>query len=124
MTTYNRALGVGWTDLVLPDGTDLVVRDDLPYQVHASGKVRNADTGRELTPYARGGATGDQYLAVELTSGPRAPGQVYVHQLVGWAFVAGWDPSLQIEHLDGDPHHNHQANLRWVEPSENLEGRG
>lgn len=123
MNLWNRTMGRGWTPVVLPDGGELV-EADTPYEVHASGKVRNTDTGRTLQPYARGGPQGDEYLAVELTAGPDAPGQVYVHQLVAWAFVPGWDPSLQVAHQDEDPHNNHQKNLRWQEPVENLERRG
>lgn len=123
MSLWNRLMGVGWTRIVLPDGGRLEPALT-PYMVHPSGKVRNGVSGRELTPYGRGGADGDEYLAVELTQGGEAPGQVYVHQLVAWAFVPGWKPGRQVEHVDGDPHHNAASNLRWIEPAENLETRG
>lgn len=119
MGLWEQAMGVGWTTVTSPDGR----LEGFPYEVHASGRVRNTETGHVLEPYARGGPGGEDYLAVELRHQGTSE-QVYVHQLVAWAFVSGWDPGKQVEHIDGDPHNNHQANLRWVEAAENLETRG
>jgi hypothetical protein len=108
--------------VVVPRAGELRERGG-PYEIHPSGRVRNGETGRELEPYARGGASGVEYEAVELAAGGPSR-QYYVHQLVGWAFVPGWDPAMQVNHRDDDPSNNHHENLRWIEAEENLDRRG
>ena len=43
----------------------------------------------------------------------------FVHRLVGWLFVDGYKPGLQIHHKDHDHKNNYYKNLAWVSEEEN-----
>lgn len=43
-----------------------------------------------------------------------------VHQLVAKAFVDGYEPGLQINHINGNKHDNRAENLEWVTVGDNI----
>jgi hypothetical protein len=43
-----------------------------------------------------------------------------VHVLVARAFVEGWAPGLQVNHLDRNRQNNRASNLEWVTAAENM----
>lgn len=81
------------------------------YEVSDLGRVRNATTGRVLSPWAlpRG------YLVVGLASGKRA----YVHRLVATAFLGRARTGQEVNHRDGVKANNAARNLEWATHSEN-----
>lgn len=83
------------------------------YEVNPDGYVRNARNNRILTnsPNNKG------YMTVSL--GKHMPGQL-VHQLVGEAFVPGYEPGLDIDHKNGKKWDNRAENLEWCTRSENV----
>lgn len=44
-----------------------------------------------------------------------------VHRLVAQAFVAGYEPSLSVNHIDGNKLNNTPSNLEWVTLSRNTQ---
>lgn len=90
-----------------------VVPLDPGYEVSSGGRVRNARTGRPLTPWYAGAG----YLYVQLW---RSRIKTGVHRLVAFAFL-GEPPSPhhEVAHNDGNPENNHVSNLRWATHAEN-----
>lgn len=43
-----------------------------------------------------------------------------VHRLVGFMFIKGYKPDLQINHIDGSKLHNTWYNLEWITASSNI----
>lgn len=103
--------------------------DDLlpyPYMVSDQGRVgrivRDGFTERDvriMEPYGRGGGSGQEYLAVELTAPGEPNRQVYVHQLVAWEHLGGSPVGKHVDHINSDPHDNRAGNLRLVTPDQN-----
>ena len=60
-----------------------------------------------------------KYLFVQLVDDNGLAHNRYVHRLVASMFIPTDDPSLQIDHIDGNKHNNHYTNLRWVTNREN-----
>ena len=48
----------------------------------------------------------------------------YIHRIIAYTFVDNPDPKhkTQVDHVDGDKLNNSPENLRWVTPSENMQG--
>lgn len=46
--------------------------------------------------------------------------QTWVHRLVAIAFVGGYKPGLEVDHLNGVKDDNRACNLQWVTHGENL----
>lgn len=59
------------------------------------------------------------YLLVGLATLDGKPKKMYVHRLVGFAFVSGWSKELVCNHLDEDKKNNHLDNLEWCTIAEN-----
>ena len=77
------------------------------YEVSNQGKVRRSRDGKTLKPHTTRG-----YLQVTLSL-RKVKKKHYVHRLVAKAFVPG-DPSLTVNHVDGDKSNNSFDNLEWV----------
>lgn len=83
------------------------------YEVNSVGDVRNSRNGYVLT----GSPNNSGYLTVSL--GKRLPGQ-FVHSIVAEAFVPGYKPGLDVDHIDGNKKNNRADNLKWRTRSENI----
>jgi hypothetical protein len=82
------------------------------YSVSDCGDVRNDKTGRILKKHI--GTSG--YYQVMLG---RKTTPLYVHRLVGKAFLENPCNLPQIDHINGIKTDNRVCNLRWVSASEN-----
>lgn len=84
------------------------------YQVSNTGKIWSVRYQRELKPSCAKG-----YLHVLISyKGERKT--FLVHRLVAKAFVKGYKPGLEVNHIDGDKLNNNYLNLEWVTHGENL----
>ena len=88
------------------------------YEVSWSGRVRNARTGRVLSPTRN--TTG--YLKVALHAAGRRRDSL-VHRLVLEAFEGPCPEGMEACHENGDPHDNVWDNLRWDSRSSNMRDR-
>lgn len=59
------------------------------------------------------------YLCVTLKKGGKKK-NLYVHRLVGSAFITNYDNKLEINHKNGNKQNNEYSNLEWATRSENL----
>lgn len=85
------------------------------YEVSRCGRIRNARTGKEITPAKLW--TG--YLRVTLSNNGRRKGYV-IHRLVYEAFVAPLELGKQINHIDANKENNRAENLEQVTAVENI----
>lgn len=60
------------------------------------------------------------YLLVNLMT-PQRRISIGVHTLIARAFVSGYKPGLQVNHIDGDKTNNNASNLEWVTPKQNMQ---
>ena len=83
------------------------------YEVNEDGYVRNSRNNNILTnsPNNKG------YMTVSL--GKRLPGQL-VHVLVAEAFIPGYEPGLDVDHINGKKWDNRVENLQWMSRSDNI----
>jgi hypothetical protein len=84
------------------------------YQVSNTGLVRNAVTGKVLTPIRKY----DGYLVVNL-SDRRKVKQIMVHRLVAETFIPNPERLEVVNHIDGNKGNPEVENLEWVTFSEN-----
>lgn len=78
------------------------------YEVSDQGRVRSPN--KVLSQQIVGG-----YPSVKVTGGKR----VFIHRLMGKAFIPGEAPGLVVRHYDDVPTHNVVANLLWGTKSQN-----
>ena len=84
------------------------------YWVSNTGLVKN-NSGKILKPYDNGHG----YKKVSLCKNGKVY-RLYVHRLVGFAFVNGFENGLTIDHLDKNRSNNNWYNLEWVTLEENV----
>lgn len=100
------------------------------YQVSSHGKVRSMErevpdpriksgvkkvSSRVMKP----GVHNRGYLKVSLRKGG-AKQMLYIHRLVGSAFLERDEHRTTINHLDGDKTNNHVSNLEWLSHLDNV----
>lgn len=88
------------------------------YEINQYGQIRNKRTGYIKKP--RLDSWG--YHQVKLSKGEHS--KTYnktVHRLVATTFYGENDPSLQVNHIDGNKLNNHIKNLEFVTGSENVQ---
>ena len=83
------------------------------YQVSNIGNVRNTKTGKLLT----GDKNTVGYKRVILYTPIKK--RFFIHRLVAYHFVDGYNKSLIVNHKDGNKANNRFDNLEWVTRSEN-----
>lgn len=89
---------------------------DFPnYEVSNLGRIRNKKSQCLLTP----SANKHGYFHVGLYN-EHGRSNVFVHRAVAIAFCDGYEPVLQVNHIDGDKSHNIADNLEWCTASENV----
>jgi hypothetical protein len=85
------------------------------YQVSNMGRVKNS---RGL--FLRGQITNSGYRVHQLAAnGTRTV--ALAHRLVAFAFVDGYAPGTEVNHLDGDKQNNNAVNLEWATRRENMQ---
>lgn len=82
------------------------------YSVSNLGRVRNDRNGRILKPFDNGKG----YDKVELGKGKK----VYVHRLVGKAFIPNPKNLETINHIDHNTKNNRVENIEWMTRADNL----
>ena len=86
---------------------------DIAYEVSSRGRIRNARTGKLLSPWFAGAG----YLYVHLW---RSRIKMGVHRLVALTFLGDPPtPRHEVAHNDGNRENNCVANLRWATHAEN-----
>lgn len=59
------------------------------------------------------------YLSVTLSINKKSK-KYYVHRLVAECYLQEWEPSLQVNHIDGNKTNNHVSNLEMCTPKQNI----
>ena len=92
------------------------------YQISSTGQVRSfrnyhgqiTDDYKILKPILNK----DDYYYVDLYTADRKQVHKRIHRLVADAFI-GPQPTLVVNHIDGNKHNNNVENLEWVTPEKN-----
>lgn len=83
------------------------------YQASIDGRIRNAQTGHVLKPFA------DRYGYLRLSLGNTD--NVYVHRLIAETFYGYPNGErTHVNHIDADRQNNHVFNLEYCTPRENV----
>ena len=85
------------------------------YEVSNFGFIRSKKSGK----YLKGSLDKDGYFRVNLYKTKVDKSFVYVHRIVGLAFIDNLENKSQIDHIDNIPTNNNISNLRWATHSEN-----
>lgn len=104
--------GEEWKEILGYDG----------YYISNMGRVRRFVSSYQrwvyLTPYPNKVNSSRYYISLPDNKGKRH--NLFVHRLVGFAFVNGnTEEHNVINHIDGNPLNNKSTNLEWVTSSEN-----
>lgn len=93
------------------------------YEASIGGRIRNAETGHVLRPYAVVNDWGYPRLTVCLPGRKNGRGsrRVAVSRLVCAAFDRKPRKGEMCRHLDGDPMNNSAGNLKWGSRQENAD---
>ncbi len=93
------------------------------YSVSDLGRIRRDVAGRRRQPPAGFIITpariSSGYLKVGLSDGPRQE-QATVHSIVAAAFIGPRPPGHDVNHKDGNKHHNAATNLEYVSRAANM----
>lgn len=84
------------------------------YLVNEEGVVVNSETGRVL----RTDLNKTGYKRVTLSSEGKTL-RIFVHKLVAYTYVQGYEEGKVVNHKNGIKIDNHKNNLEWVTHSEN-----
>lgn len=81
------------------------------YEVSYDGKIRNANTGREIKQFVGS----DGYMRTQIAGKTRL-----VHRVIARAYIPEEPGKLFINHKDGNKQNNSVDNLEWCTRSENM----
>lgn len=84
------------------------------YEVSTAGRVRNAQTGKDLAQQA----ANIDYRSVSISAGGKKH-KYYVHRLVAQAWAPNHDGKPFVNHINGKRDDNRAENLEWVTMAEN-----
>ena len=85
------------------------------HSVDEYGNVLNEKTGNILKPYVGSGG----YLYVKPCENSKTT-HLSIHRAVAMCFCEGYEPSLVVDHIDGNKENNYYKNLRWCKQIDNL----
>lgn len=86
------------------------------YWISNFGRVKSTRGNGKIL---RQSDNGNGYLIVGLVILDGKSKKMYVHRLIGFAFVSDWSEGLVVNHLDEDKKNNHFDNLEWCTIAEN-----
>jgi hypothetical protein len=89
-----------------------VINTHKNYSVSTDGVIKNNKTGRILKPSV------GRYVTITLYGNAKTR-NTSLHRLVAEQFIDNPEGKQYVNHLDGNKHNNHVANLEWCTPSEN-----
>ena len=96
-------------------------------EVSNQGRVRYSDSKKLRKPIPKGTNAGqieNKYLCIWFKSKETGIQHwLRVHRAVASMFVPGYEPGLEIDHIDDDYLNNEASNLRWVTRQENMKDR-
>lgn len=88
------------------------------YVISKDGRIRNLVTGNYLKPFKMSNG----YLGIHTIHCDDGRKVTMYHRMMALAFIDPEDrdvKTLQVNHIDGDKHHNTIDNLEWITPQEN-----
>lgn len=88
------------------------------YEISSIGQVRSHKYGKTRIMVPRLVANG--YFQVKFSTKSKAI-SMYIHRLVGYAFVPNPKGNPDINHKDGNKLNNIASNLEWVTKNENIQ---
>lgn len=86
------------------------------YLLAETGEVINCENNKPLTPIKNNNG----YLKVSLANGDGTAKQLTIHRLVALHYLPNPYEHPQVNHIDGNKHNNHAANLEWCTHAENI----
>ena len=95
-------------------------------EISNGGNIRYIDTKKPYRIWKKQSSktTENLYLCFRPTDINGVPSNYpRVHRAVASMFVPGYEPGLEIDHIDDDYLNNKASNLRWVTRSENMKGQ-
>lgn len=91
-----------------------IVENGVNYDVSNLGNIRNANSGKVLSPFTN--HIGYRGIGLYLNGKSK---KYLVHRLVAQAFIPNPDNKPEVNHLDGNKANAKLDNLEWATPSEN-----
>lgn len=86
------------------------------YQASSHGRIRSVRS--DIPKVLALGGGGRRYRSITLSRDGKTITKS-VHRLVCMAFHGLPDSGMQVDHIDGDSHNNHEDNLRWCSSRDN-----
>lgn len=91
---------------------------DGKYEVSNWGNIRNTKTKAPLAFFSNK-KEGKGYLKTKILDIKKQRRTLYIHQLVAFFFVEGFEEGKEVNHKDGNIRNNSFTNLEWISHKEN-----